>query len=379
MWGVKMREKKLRILMPLLTGIMLLFGCGQSDRPVMETVDSNVNEVTEQVSMESLPVGSEEHTGDKGETEDGEQDQEEAGASMEEVPAGEQREPLDVPVNVTAEDIIYHSEDEISLAAAQQRCVSDGENIYLAYGTQDLYAMPLGGDRHRQVKLDNPEGLYVYDIAMDIYGGLHLLMSRDDGGCQIWRLREDFQVDKVIDISAYYETKQLPRWFWVDRDGAYFLQWRTERDGIIIDSEGELRHRFTPESLETGWIYKATGGSDGRIYLIHSEQGEGWEISALDMESCSMQRQDSPLLFSKDEVFLEESGGTDTSLLMYSPYSGVWACDTEKGIMENRVPLSEIDQDGGDITPLAFLADGRLLLLTYADEEVHLKYTPAGR
>lgn len=368
----------LRKLLSMFTVILLLSGCGQSDRPVTETVDSNVNEVTEQVSTESLPVGSEEHTGDKGETEDGEQDQEEAGASMEE-PAGEQREPLDFPVNVTAEDILYHSEDDISLAAAQQRCVSDGENIYLAYGTQDLYVMPLGGDRHRHVKLDNPEGLYVYDIAMDIYGGLHLLMSRDDGGCQIWRLREDFQVDKVIDISAYYETKQLPRWFWVDREGAYFLQWRTERDGIIIDSEGELRHRFTSESLETGWIYKAAGGSDGRIYLIHSEQGEGWEISALDMESCSMQRQDSPLLFSKDEVFLEESGGTDTSLLLYSPYSGVWACDTEKGIMENRVPLSEIDQDGGDITPLAFLADGRLLLLTYAGEEVHLKYIPAGR
>lgn len=364
----------------LLTGIVLLSGCGQSDRPVTETIDLNADEMTEQISTEPSSVGSEASTGNEEETESGEQDQEEAGASMEDEPAGEQRQPLNVPVNATAEDVLYHSEDDIILEAAQQRCVSDGENIYLAYGTPDLYVMPLGGDRHRQVNLDNPEGLYVYDIAMDIYGGLHLLMSRDDGGCQIWRLGEDFQVDKVIDISTYYETKQLPRWFWVDRDGAYFLQWRMERDGIIVDSEGELRHRFTPESLGTGWIYKAAVGRDGRIYLIHSEQGEGWEISVLDMESCLLQRQDSPFLFSGDEVFLEESGGTDTSLLLYSPYSGVWACDMEKGIMENRVPLSEIDPGGdGDVTPLAFLADGRLLLLTYAGEEVHLKYIPAGK
>ena len=75
--------------------------------------------------------------------------------------------------------------------------------------------------------------------------------------------------------------------------------------------------------------------------------------------------------------------GTDTNLLLFSPYSGVWACDIEKGIFENRVEIPDMDyRKDTEYWPLTFLKDGRLLLLGRSVGEASgflMKYIPAGR
>lgn len=343
----------------MFTGIFVLSGCGQSDNPLTKPADTYVNEKSEMSFTE---------------TENDEDDKNDA-------PSEDLPKLLEVPVNTKAEDIHYHSEDDIDLGRAMRRCRSNGENIYLVYGAPDLYIMPIGADEHSRVNIDNPEGMDVCNIAMDTCGRIHLLMSRNGDEWFIWRLDEDYQIDSVIDISAYFETKQLPGWFLVDKDGTYYLQWsNANRDGIIVDSEGALKYRFTPKSLGTGWTYQAAVGKDGQIYLIHSERGEKLEIGELDVENCSLKNEDSSLCFSGDETFSVMSGGTDTNLLLFSPYSGVWACDTETGVMENRVPLSDIGfSSDTEFCPLAFLSDGRLFLLGYVGNDYYLKYIPVGK
>lgn len=224
------------------------------------------------------------------------------------------------------------SEDGIDLSRAVHRCVSDGKNIYLAHGGPDLYVMPIGTDGHSPANIDNPDEMDICNIALDTYGRIHLLMAgQDNEKWFICRLDENCHVDKTIDISAYFETKHMPLWFLIDKDGTYYFKWAISRNGIVVDSEGVLKHRFT--------------------------------------------------------------GGTDTNLLLLSPYSGVWAYDYENGIMENRVPLSEIGFDPNtEFYPLTFLPDGRLILLGktvnnnpidgVGDENFKdwlLKYIPAGK
>lgn len=113
---------------------------------------------------------------------------------------------------------------------------------------------------------------------------------------------------------------------------------------MIVDSEGALKHRFTLESLDIGWMYEAAVGKDGLIYVIYRDRGdEKVRIGAFDVESNSIVKEDSPLYFSRDEIFNGMSRGTDTNILLFSRYSGVWAYDQEQGILENRTPLSEMD------------------------------------
>lgn len=289
-----------------------------------------------------------------------------------------------------AEDILYHSEDGIDLLRALHRCVSDGENIYLVYGEPDLYIMPIGTGEHRPANVNNPEKMDVCNIALDAHGRIHLLVAgQDNEKWLIWRLDENYQVDREIDISAYFETKYMPLWFLVDADGTYYLQWVIDRNGIIIDNEGALRNRFTPESLEIEWIYEATVGKDGLIYIVYSHSDEKLEIGKFNVEKCLIENETLALSFPGDEIFNAMAGGTDTNLLLFSPYSGGWAYDKESGI-ENLVPLSEIGFGSNtEFYPLTFLPDGRLVLLAgmadgnYMDDESSkdwlLRYIPIGK
>lgn len=361
----------------LLIGIFILSGCGQSDSPLTETVNTNFTETEEDGKIDTNCT----ETEDKVQTGDEAEDNE---------PSDGLPKPLEVPVNTKEKDIHYYIEDDIDPLRAMRRCQSDGENIYLVYGEPDLYVMPIGAEEHSRANIDNPEEMNVCNIAVDTYGRIHLLMSRNGDEWFIWRLDEGYQLEKEIDISAYFETKRTPGWFLIDKDGTYYLQWSINRDGIIVDSEGVLKHRFTPESLGTRWIYEAAVGKDGQLYLVHGDWDEKLEIGEFDVENCSIKKEDSPLCFSGSETFSAMSRGTDTNLLLFSPYSGVWACDPENGVLENRVPLSDIDFGGNtEFWPLTFLADGRLLLAgmdengnqTRDDDFKYwlLKYLPAGK
>lgn len=326
----------------VIMGTLLLSGCGKSDELIIETGDEDVNGGISETQEEVTAEGKENS---------------ELSESL--------FQTLEVAVNTEGEDILYYIKDGVDPVRAIHRCQSDAENIYLAYGGQDLYVMPIGADEHRQVNIDNPEGLYVCDIAMDTYGRIHLLMGSENyEEWFIWRLDDNYKIDKVLNISAYFDKKQMPKWFLIDKAGNYYLQWLFDRNGILINSEGELRNRFTLESLEINWTYEAAVGRDGQIYLLYTMGDNNFVIGRFDVESCSVE--DGVLLpeLLNSVTFSQMSAGTDTNLLLFSPVTGVWAYDNESGIIENRVPVSDIDfGDNTEFWPLNFLADGRLLLV----------------
>lgn len=344
---------KRKVFITLFTGILILSGCGQNENiksggntPLTEAVNHPANEGTDTKLREA---------------------------------------------EAKAEDIYYCSEGSIDLSRAVHRCVSDGKNIYFVHGEPDLYVMPIGTDEHNPANIDNPEEMDVCNIALDTQGRIHLLMAgQDNEKWFIWRLDESYQVDKAIDISAYFETRHMPLWFLIDKDDNYYFQWAIERNGIIVDYEGVFKHRFTPESLGIRWIYEAAVGRDGQIYIVYSNSDVKLEIGKLNVEKCFIESENPTLCFSGNETFNAMSSGTDTNLLLFSPYSGVWAYDNENGIIENRVPLSEIGFDSDtEFYPLTFLPDGRLILLSQTVNDNHiddesfidwlLKYIPVGK
>lgn len=293
-------------------------------------------------------------------------------------------EPLRIPVSTERKDILYHGTDGIDISLSMHRCESDGENIYLVYGDAgelDLYNMPIGSDEHSRINIDNPEEMVICHIAIDIYGNKHLIVAGNNyEEWFIWRLNESNQIEKVIDISDYFEIRQMPHWFLVDKDGTYYLQWVISRDGVIIDREGALKHKFTLKSLETRWTYEVAVGKDGLIYIVYYDADEKLRIGEFDTENGSIKKENTSLCFADDETFSEMSAGTDTNLLLFSPYSGVWAYDYEKEVLENRVSLSDLGlTKDANYVPLTFLPDGRLLLLEKSGKDTRLKYIPAGK
>ena len=191
----------------------------------------------------------------------------------------------------------------------------------------------------------------------------------------------------IIDISEYFDTKQIPIWFLIDKEGYYYFQWPYDRSGIVVDGEGVMVHKLTTQELEVDWIYEAAVGKDGEIYLAFSMEEEQIKIGRLDVENGSLDKENVSEAFPGKETFSLMAAGTDTNLLLYSPYSGIWACDTEKGIFENRVKMSDMDM-GKDMEywPLTFLPDGRMLALgksvgsdSFEAADFVMKYIPAGR
>ncbi len=348
----------------LFIGIFILSGCGQNDKgksesstPIPEVVNHPVNE--------------------------------EAGTEFSDAKFTEAEN--------RAEDIPYYSEDGIDLLRALHRCVSDGTNVYLVHGEPDLYIMPIGTDEHSPANINNPEKMTLCNIALDANGKIHLLVAGQDNETWfIWQLDENYQVDKSMDISAYFEEKHMPLWFLIDKDGTYYLQWAIDRNGIIVDSHGILQHKFTPKSLGIRWIYEAAIGKDGQFYILYSNSDDNFEIGKLDTKKCLLENEGPTLCFSGNETFNAMSCGTDTNLLLFSPYSGVWAYDNENEIIENRVPLSELGfESNAELYPLTFLPDGRLILLEKTangknDNQINnivdensknwlIKYIPAGK
>lgn len=293
-------------------------------------------------------------------------------------------ETMEIPVNDSAEEVGYVSEDEIDPSRAIHRCVSLGEKVLLAYNEPDLYVMPIGEEKHSPSGIDNPGEMKVCNVAVDTYGRIHLLMAGSDyGEWYIWQLDEEYRVDRTIDVSEYFETKQIPLWFLIDKDGAYYFQWSRDRSGMIIDSEGKMKHKLTPQSLEISWIYEAAVGKDGEIYFAFCMEDDKIKIGRLDTENGSIDKNDLSEPLPENDTFSLMTAGTDTNLLLFSPYSGVWACDIEKGILENRVAISDMDyRKDTEYWTLTFLADGRLLLLGRSADEASgfiMKYIPAGR
>lgn len=369
----------------LFIGMLTVSGCGRngdfsSGMVAGKEISTEPSETGNKVTTES---GTE--TENNANTESRTETENAAGTEESEAVGSAQGQPmlLEVPVSSEKEDILYHRVDGIDISFSAHRCQSDGENLYLVYGAAgelDLYVMPIGADEHFQANIDNPEGMVICHIAIDIYGKMHLLVGGNNfEEWYIWCLDENKQVEEVINVSDYFDIKQMAHWFLVDKEGNYYLQWVLSRDGVILDSEGTLKHRFTLESLDIGWIYEAAVGKDGLIYVIYRDRGdEKVRIGEFDVESGSIIKEDSPLYFSCDEIFNGMSRGTDTNILLFSRYSGIWAYDQEQGILENRVPLSEMGLARDEESyPLTFLPDGRFVLLQGGKDGIHIKYIPA--
>lgn len=301
----------------------------------------------------------------------------------------------EIPINLEEKEIYYDGEEYADLLASHPICISNGENIYLA-SQQKMYSMQIGTAEIHPIDIDIPDGLEIYNFAFDGYGRMHmLLVDCLKNEYYIYRLDENYQINKIIDISKYTEEKPMPIWFLIQKDGYYFIQWSLNRNGIIVDSDGVLKHRFTLESLGTQWTRQAALGKDGQIYLIYENQDGEWEIGKINMKNCTIENENTELCFSNSELFTAASSGTDTKLLLLSPYSGVWAYDMESGIMENRATRSDIDagfESGSEFWLSIFLPDGRICLLGEADSNnrmgvaydkssVHLlfKYIPMGK
>ena len=376
---MKLFVYKKKTLLLLLIGLFILSGCGRSDDFFSGTA------AREEIGTESSEIENKAQTESGTETENNTETEESEAAGSD---GSAQRQPtlLEVPVSSKKEDILYHKMDDIDISLSSHRCQSDGENLYLVYGAAgepDLYVMPIGADELFRANINNPEGMVILHITIDIYGKMHLIVAGNNfEEWYIWRLDESKQVEEVIDISDYFEIRQVPLWFLVDKEGNYDLQWAAlSRDGVIVDSEGALKHKFTLKSLDIGWMYEAAVGKDGLIYVIYRDRGdEKVRIGEFDVESNSIVKEDSPLYFSRDEIFNGMFRGTDTNILLFSRYSGVWAYDQEQGILENRTPLSEIGLVCNEESyPLTFLPDGRLVLLQRDKDGIHIKYIPGGK
>lgn len=288
---------------------------------------------------------------------------------------------VNIPVNTNREEVAYLCEDGIDLSRAVHRCASDGENLYLAYTETDLYVLPLGEKQHKPAGLVNPEGMKVCNVTTDMEGKIHLLMATPEfDGWYIWQLDDTLQVEKEVDITACFDTKQIPLWFMVDKAGDYYLQWMMNRSGAIVSEDGALLHQTTLDSLGVSWIYEAAVGRDGSIYLLYSFDGENKELGILDTAKGCLGEDSISLNIPGIDTLSAMASGTDTEILLFGPYCGVWAYNSEKGTIEQRVKLSEIGyEEGVEYRPLNFLADGRLLTVGGTAEEQILKYIPAGR
>lgn len=355
----KQRFLKRKAFLTLFVGILLVCGCGQNE-------SSKIDQDPFLTETGIPPVKREETDTTFTETKGTGQDEEPN------EPSEDSPKPFEIPLNTKAEDILYDSEDYVDFWASISTGISDGKNIYLA-DAQEFYVMAIGTDKLTQVNIDIPEGMIIYHLALDSSGRIHLLLGNyDKEEYFILRLDESYQIDKTIDISTCVEEKQMPNWFLIHKDGIYFIQWGFERNGILVDSEGVLKHTFTRESLGIHWTRQAAVGKDGEIYLVYGDPDEKWQIGKLDMKTCLLENENPALSFPGNEIFIAIGSGTDTNLLLLSLYSGVWACDTKSGVKENRTLLSDIcsgfDREA-ELGPRIFLPDGRLFLIGRATKD----------
>lgn len=301
-----------------------------------------------------------------------------------------QTEPIEestVSVNTTREEVSYRCEDGIDLNRAEHRCASDGANLYLAYAETDLYVLVAGESKHQPVGLKNPAELKVCNVTIDTEGKIHLLMATPElDKWYIWQLDDAMQPEKEVNITPFFVRNRIPLWFMVDKDGYYYLQWIEDRKGLILDTDGALIHETTCAALGVNWIYEATVGKDGSIYLVYNRKGENKKIGTLDTKLGSLRQDGIILKLPETDTFSAMAAGTDTEILLYGPYCGVWSYDSEIRTFEQRIKPEDIGYSGDmDFRPLGFQADGRFVTVGGAMEsnarvkELLLKYIPAGR
>ena len=248
---INCRDKK-QILLGILLSTLLLSGCVRTTNDPLEVPakEGSTEQQVDQNTEETIPTPS---TGEVKET------------------PPESPERVAIPANTNWEEVAYLCEDGIDLNRAAHRCASDGENLYLAYAEKDLYVLPFGEKQHKPAGLVNSEGMKVCNVTTDMEGNIHLLMATPDfDQWFIWQLDDALQVEKKVDITAWFETKQIPLWFMVDKNGDYYLQWMMNRNGAIVSEDGALLHQTTVDSLGVSWIYEAAVGRDGSIYLLYS-------------------------------------------------------------------------------------------------------------
>ena len=364
----KTNKHKKHLVLGILLSTLLLTGCAKTTNDPLEVPakKQSVEQENNQETEELVPSQSTKET------------------------QGSQTEPAEestASVNTTREEVSYCCEDGIDLSRAEHRCASDGANLYLAYTETDLYVLAAGETKHKPVGLKNPAELLVCNVTIDTEGKIHLLMATPElDKWYIWQLDEGFQLENELSITSYFDKNRIPLWFMVDKDGYYYMQWIEDRWGLILDEDGTLIHETTSASLGANWIYEAAVGKDGFIYVVYGWKGNTKKIGTLDPKLGSLRQDGIILKIPETDTFSAMAAGTDTEILLYGPYCGVWSYDSQKRIFEQRIKPEDIGYSGDmDFRPLGFQADGRFVTVGGAMEsnarirDLLLKYIPAGR
>ena len=361
--------------------VSIFCSCGKSENSKVDSNDFKIDAVENHVEKENDKKYTEHESKENNENETNES---KAGLPK----------PLKIPLNTESEDIHVYEKDLVELLSNWVLCRTDGQNLFLLT-TLGFYMMPVGMDELYPVDVETPEDMNVVEFAFDVYGRMHLFIAKYDYANEdyeyfIWQLDENYRLNKVIELSSYVESNRMPSWFLILEDGTYYIQWAREQGGIIVSSEGIFKHKFTRESLGIGQTRQAAIGKNGYIYIVHGNGDEKREIARLDVDNCTIENENPVLYFPGEQIFYSMSGGTDTNLLLFSPYDGIWACDPENGILENRVSLTDINLGLDKEVDLwgikIFLPDGRLLLMGKSAKNdmdtskgYCFRYIPAGK
>lgn len=175
---------------------------------------------------------------------------------------------------------------------------------------------------------------------------------------------EEIETLDVTDI--FREISQRPYCMDVDANGNYYFD--NESEIIQIDSNGKLAARFSCDGIVDG----IGTGRSGTIYCTYYVDGES-SLAKLEEGSVITVIENLPkAAASYGEIY----PGADAELLLLNKDSGIFAY-TEGGI-EERISSADYPVSGQNINGWGVLGDGRVCILTSADDIVFY-YLPTAK
>lgn len=242
----------------------------------------------------------------------------------------------------------------------------------------------------REIPLKLPDDMRVAYMTVDRAGNCHSIWisveTLDvDGVTHYRRTYEKVQITVVdkdgeliaeIDLSEIFQTEEIrPDYFCfaVDNEGNYYLG--AAQAIIKLNGKGEAEGKIPCEGIlqavgcgRSGSIYCIYTKEDGKELLGRVEQGE----DTTKVVSCGV------FLPSAAALYLNMAAGADAELLFYNKAGGVYAYDSDAGIVEQRMMPEEMPVSGMDVSGYGFLGDGRLCLLTTENGRAVFYYVPTG-
>ena len=217
-----------------------------------------------------------------------------------------------------------------------------------------------------------PDGMRVVSIVCDHTGNAHvLLMSTskteingevldqlDYKRTEIWNIKSNGDIEEVKDVSKPLSGKinGIPRTFYVDPDGTYYLD--AGGDIIILDKDG-----ITTSYHTMGQRVTALGqGKSGKVYVTYFGEDGIERLTCMDWMDSGIELTGMEIATSK------LSAGKENELLLYNKAGGVYAlADVESKEIHQLTGASTFPVSGDDVVGCDLMKDGRLCLLEVDD------------